>query len=84
MSLEILLELGLSLVQGIFSIQFLTHESTGDESLVSFMTQNMNALWIIADIGMSDFLLAAITVLEAYCLIEYEKKLIVLKDPSNQ
>ena len=81
--MEILLELGLSLVQGIFSIQFLTHESTEDESLVSFM-QNMNALWIIADIGMSDFLLAAITVLEAYCLIAYEKKLIVLKDASNQ
>lgn len=71
------------MVQGIFSIQFLTHESTEDESLVSFM-QNMNALWIIADIGMSDFLLAAITVLEAYCLIAYEKKLIVLKDASNQ
>lgn len=82
-SLEILLELGLSLVQGIFSIQFLTHEST-DESLVSFIMQNMNALWIIADIGMSDFLLAAITVLEAYCLIEYEKKVIVRKDASNQ
>ena len=48
------------------------------------MMQNMNALWIIADIGMSDFLLAAITVLEAYCLIAYEKKLIVLKDASNQ
>ena len=83
-SLEILLELGLSLVQEIFSILFLTHESTEDESLVSFMMQNMNALWIIADMGMSDFLLAAISMLKAYCLIEYEKKFIVLKDASNQ
>ena len=72
-SLEILLELGLSLVQEIFSILFLTHESTEDESLVSFMMQNMNALWIIADMGMSDFLLAAISMLKVYCLIEYEK-----------
>ena len=82
--MEILLELGLSLVQEIFSIQFLTHESTEDESLVSFMMQNMNALWIIADMGMCDFLLAANIMLKAYCLIAYEKKLIVLKDASNQ
>ena len=71
--MEILLELGLSLVQEIPSIQFLTHESTEDESLISFMMQNMNALWIIADMGMCDFLLAANIMLKPYCLIAYKK-----------